>query len=44
MVTKKNFTIMIPNVINCAIMKCGGYEYRTKPNQINLTWRYVYEV
>ena len=35
MVMKKNFTIVIPNVINCAIMKCGGCEYRAKPGQTN---------
>ena len=28
MVINKKFTI-----INCAIVKCGGCEYRTKPNQ-----------
>ena len=33
-VTKKIFTIMIPTVISCRIMKCGGCEYRTKSNLI----------
>ena len=39
MVMKKIFTIIIPTAINCASMKYGGCEYRTKPNQTkpNLT-------
>ena len=32
MVMKKKITIMIPTVIDCAIMKCEGCENRTKPN------------
>ena len=36
---KKNFTIIIPTVIDCAIMKCGGCENRskTKPTKYNQT-------
>ena len=34
-VTKKNFTIIIPTVNDCEIMKCGRCEYRTKSNQTN---------
>ena len=36
---KKTFTIIIPTVINCAIMKNGGCENRTKtkPTKFNQT-------
>ena len=39
MVMKKNFTIIIPTAIDCAVMKCGGCENRTKtkPTKSNQT-------
>ena len=39
MVMKNNFTIIIPTVIDCAIIKCGGCENRTntKPTKSNQT-------
>ena len=36
MVKKKFFIMIIPTVIDCAIMKCGGCENRTKTKP-NLT-------
>ena len=39
-VMKKNFAIIIPTVIDCAILKCGGCENRTKtkPTKSNQTY------
>ena len=37
MVMKKNFTIIMPTVIDCAIMKCGGLKIVPEQNQPNLT-------
>ena len=33
-VMKKMLTIIIPTLINCGIVKCGGCEYRPKSNQV----------